>query len=159
VASLGWCPLSLSLAGILCPSPSPLTATKSDLPSPPTHPSHPHPTCQAPDTPTYVEVEFEKGDPVAIDGVRMSPATVLTELNRLGGDNGGRGSRVGGWGWGVQRFLHGQMWPCEPAGHRHKPCRWPMPAPPPHTTTAGHPLLPFLQASAAWTSSSRGLWA
>ncbi|HLW26752.1 MAG TPA: argininosuccinate synthase [Kiloniellales bacterium] len=43
---------------------------------------------QAPDTPTYIEVEFEKGDPVAIDGKRMSPATLLTELNRLGGENG-----------------------------------------------------------------------
>lgn len=43
---------------------------------------------QAPDKPTYVEVEFEKGDPVAIDGQRMSPATLLTELNRLGGANG-----------------------------------------------------------------------
>ncbi|PRW58065.1 Argininosuccinate synthase isoform A [Chlorella sorokiniana] len=43
---------------------------------------------QAPNEPTYVEVEFEKGDPVAINGVRMSPATLLTELNRLGGENG-----------------------------------------------------------------------
>lgn len=29
-----------------------------------------------------------QGDPVAIDGIRMSPATLLTELNKLGGDNG-----------------------------------------------------------------------
>jgi argininosuccinate synthase len=43
---------------------------------------------KAPDTPTYVEIQFEKGDPVAINGVRMSPATLLTELNRLGGENG-----------------------------------------------------------------------
>ena len=42
----------------------------------------------APDTPTYIEVEFEKGDAVAIDGVRMSPAQVLTRLNELGGANG-----------------------------------------------------------------------
>jgi argininosuccinate synthase len=42
----------------------------------------------APDTPTYVEIEFEKGDPVAVNGVRMSPATMLAELNRLGGENG-----------------------------------------------------------------------
>ena len=42
----------------------------------------------APDTPTYVEIEFEKGDPVGVDGVRMSPATMLAELNRLGGENG-----------------------------------------------------------------------
>jgi argininosuccinate synthase len=43
---------------------------------------------KAPDTATYVEIEFEKGDPVAVNGVRMSPATMLTELNRLGGENG-----------------------------------------------------------------------
>ncbi|SMF78841.1 argininosuccinate synthase [Tistlia consotensis] len=43
---------------------------------------------QAPDKPTYVEVEFERGDAVAVDGKRMSPATLLTELNRLGGANG-----------------------------------------------------------------------
>ena len=42
----------------------------------------------APDTPTYVELTYEAGDITAIDGVAMSPATVLTELNRLGGDNG-----------------------------------------------------------------------
>ncbi|KAI8472166.1 MAG: argininosuccinate synthase [Monoraphidium minutum] len=43
---------------------------------------------QAPDKPTYIEIGFEKGDPVSIDGVKMSPATVLTKLNQLGGDNG-----------------------------------------------------------------------
>jgi argininosuccinate synthase len=43
---------------------------------------------KAPDTPTYIEIAFEKGDPVAIDGKRLSPATLLTELNRLGGANG-----------------------------------------------------------------------
>ncbi len=43
---------------------------------------------KAPDTPTYVEIEFEKGDAVAINDVPMSPATLLTELNRLGGENG-----------------------------------------------------------------------
>jgi len=43
---------------------------------------------KAPDTPTYVEIEFEKGDPVAVDGKRLSPAALLTELNRLGGENG-----------------------------------------------------------------------
>ncbi len=42
----------------------------------------------APDAPTYVEIEFEKGDPVAVNGARMSPATLLAELNRLGGENG-----------------------------------------------------------------------
>ncbi len=42
----------------------------------------------APDTPTYIEIEFEKGDPVGVNGVRLSPAALLTELNRLGGENG-----------------------------------------------------------------------
>ena len=43
---------------------------------------------QAPDTPTYVEIEFERGDPIAIDGYRLSPATLLTRLNELAGANG-----------------------------------------------------------------------
>ena len=42
----------------------------------------------APDSPTEIEIEFENGDPVAIDGVKMSPATLLTRLNELGGVNG-----------------------------------------------------------------------
>lgn len=42
----------------------------------------------APDTPTIIEVGFERGDAVSIDGVTMSPATLLTKLNELGGDNG-----------------------------------------------------------------------
>jgi argininosuccinate synthase len=42
----------------------------------------------APDTPTYIELEFRGGDIVAIDGREMSPATVLAELNRVGGANG-----------------------------------------------------------------------
>jgi argininosuccinate synthase len=42
----------------------------------------------APDTPSYVEIEFEQGDAVAIDGEKMSPATLLTKLNALGGANG-----------------------------------------------------------------------
>jgi argininosuccinate synthase len=42
----------------------------------------------APDKATYIEVEFEAGDPVAIEGVRMSPATLLTRLNELGRANG-----------------------------------------------------------------------
>lgn len=43
---------------------------------------------QAPDKATYLEIEFEKGDPVAIDGVYLSPAEMLTRLNELGGANG-----------------------------------------------------------------------
>jgi len=42
----------------------------------------------APDAATYVEIGFRKGDAVSIDGKEMSPATILTELNRLGHDNG-----------------------------------------------------------------------
>ncbi|RDH81385.1 MAG: argininosuccinate synthase [endosymbiont of Galathealinum brachiosum] len=42
----------------------------------------------APDKPTYIELTYEKGDIVAIDGKAMSPATVLEALNKLGGDNG-----------------------------------------------------------------------
>ena len=43
---------------------------------------------EAPDKPTFVEISFEQGDAVAIDGVRMSPAALLTKLNELGGANG-----------------------------------------------------------------------
>ena len=42
----------------------------------------------APDKPAVFTIDFEKGDPVAIDGVAMSPATLLTRLNELGHDNG-----------------------------------------------------------------------
>ena len=42
----------------------------------------------APDKPTYIEIEFAKGDPIAIDGEKMSPATILTKLNELGAANG-----------------------------------------------------------------------
>ncbi len=42
----------------------------------------------APDKPTYVEIDYEKGNPVAVNGERMTPATLLAELNRLGGENG-----------------------------------------------------------------------
>ncbi len=43
---------------------------------------------QAPDKPTYIELTYQKGDIVAIDGEPMSPATVLEYLNKVGGDNG-----------------------------------------------------------------------
>jgi len=42
----------------------------------------------APNTPTYIEVTYEKGDIVAINGETLSPATVLANLNKVGGDNG-----------------------------------------------------------------------
>jgi argininosuccinate synthase len=43
---------------------------------------------QAPDKPTYITVDFEKGDAVAIDGEKLSPAKLLTRLNELGRING-----------------------------------------------------------------------
>lgn len=42
----------------------------------------------APDKATYIELTYVKGDIVAIDGVPHSPAEVLTQLNKVGGDNG-----------------------------------------------------------------------
>ena len=42
----------------------------------------------APDTPELVEITFEKGDAVAINGEALSPATILTRLNDLGGKHG-----------------------------------------------------------------------
>ena len=42
----------------------------------------------APDTATVIEIGFERGDAVSIDGEKMSPATLLTKLNELGGSNG-----------------------------------------------------------------------
>ncbi|MBO34344.1 MAG: argininosuccinate synthase [Rhodospirillaceae bacterium] len=42
----------------------------------------------APDTPTVIEIDFENGDPVAIDGEKLSPAALLTSLNELAGANG-----------------------------------------------------------------------
>jgi argininosuccinate synthase len=42
----------------------------------------------APDKPEYVEIEFARGDAVAVDGERLSPAALLTRLNELGGRNG-----------------------------------------------------------------------
>ena len=43
---------------------------------------------QAPDKPAYVEVEFEQGVPVAIDGVKYSPAELVRKANELAGANG-----------------------------------------------------------------------
>jgi len=42
----------------------------------------------APDKPCYIEIEFEAGDPVAVDGEKLSPAALLTRLNEVGGANG-----------------------------------------------------------------------
>jgi argininosuccinate synthase len=43
---------------------------------------------KAPDKATYVEIDFEQGNPVAVDGNRLSPASLLKRLNELGGKNG-----------------------------------------------------------------------
>jgi len=43
---------------------------------------------KAPDKPFYVEIGFEKGIPVTLNGESMSPVKLLTELNRIGGENG-----------------------------------------------------------------------
>ncbi len=42
----------------------------------------------APDKPTYIELTYEKGDVVAIDGVAKTPAEVMIELNKIAGENG-----------------------------------------------------------------------
>lgn len=43
---------------------------------------------QAPDTPAYVEIGFEKGVPVSVDGVKMKASDIIKKLNELGGKNG-----------------------------------------------------------------------
>jgi argininosuccinate synthase len=42
----------------------------------------------APNEATYIEIGYEKGDPVSINGEAMSPATILETLNKIGGANG-----------------------------------------------------------------------
>jgi argininosuccinate synthase len=42
----------------------------------------------APDKPTYVEIDFEKGNPVALDGVSLSPAALMEKMNDIAGANG-----------------------------------------------------------------------
>jgi len=43
---------------------------------------------EAPETPRYIELGFEGGDPVSIDGQTLTPATLLATLNTLGGEHG-----------------------------------------------------------------------
>jgi argininosuccinate synthase len=43
---------------------------------------------KAPAKPTYVEIDFEKGNPVAVDGKKMSPAVLMDHMNILAGKNG-----------------------------------------------------------------------
>ncbi|MBE9547534.1 MAG: argininosuccinate synthase, partial [Proteobacteria bacterium] len=42
----------------------------------------------APDVPTYVEIDFEKGNPIAVNGVKMGPVELLDHLNEVAGANG-----------------------------------------------------------------------
>ena len=42
----------------------------------------------APDAPTYVTIDFEKGVPVAVDGEKMKGSDIIRKLNKLGGENG-----------------------------------------------------------------------
>ncbi len=43
---------------------------------------------QAPDTPTYITLDFEKGIPTALNGEKLSPVELIEKLNKLGGENG-----------------------------------------------------------------------
>src|SRR4030095_2685752 len=43
---------------------------------------------KAPDKATYVEIQYEKGNPVALDGKKLGPSALLAELNRIAGENG-----------------------------------------------------------------------
>ena len=43
---------------------------------------------EAPDVPVYVEIDFESGNPVAIDGTRLAPVALLERVNRIGGEHG-----------------------------------------------------------------------
>jgi argininosuccinate synthase len=43
---------------------------------------------EAPDTPSYVEIDFQKGNPVALDGQAMGPVELLTQLNNIAAENG-----------------------------------------------------------------------
>lgn len=43
---------------------------------------------KAPDKPTYIEIEFKKGEPVAIDGKKMKPVALMKKLNKIAGENG-----------------------------------------------------------------------
>ncbi|MEO0994618.1 MAG: argininosuccinate synthase [Pseudomonadota bacterium] len=70
----------------------------------------------APNTPEVIEITFEKGDPVAIDGEALSPAALLTRLNELGGRHGiGRldlveGRYVGMKSRGIYETPGGTIW-------------------------------------------------
>ncbi len=70
----------------------------------------------APDTPEIIEIGFAKGDPVSVNGKELSPASLLTELNELGGRHGiGRldlveGRFVGMKSRGIYETPGGTIW-------------------------------------------------
>jgi argininosuccinate synthase len=43
---------------------------------------------KAPDKPTYLELDFQEGNCVGINGKKMNPLEVMEELNKIGGENG-----------------------------------------------------------------------
>ncbi|HAY21445.1 MAG TPA: argininosuccinate synthase, partial [Desulfobacterales bacterium] len=43
---------------------------------------------EAPNTPQYIEIDFAAGDPVAVDGQKMSPFQIIDHLNKVGGKHG-----------------------------------------------------------------------
>lgn len=46
------------------------------------------PPTKAPDEPTYITIDFEEGNPVAVDGEKLSPVAMVEKLNKIGGENG-----------------------------------------------------------------------
>ena len=60
----------------------PWSEPPEDLYQPPVSPE------KAPDKAEYVEIDYENGDPVAVNGERLSPASLLAKLNEIGGRNG-----------------------------------------------------------------------
>jgi argininosuccinate synthase len=74
----------------------------------------------APDQPEYLDIEFEKGDIVALNGVRLSPAAVLTELNRLGGKHG-----IGRLDLVENRYVGMKSRGCSNPGRHHHAARAP----------------------------------
>ena len=79
--------MTLSISQISCGQIR-LKASREPLWSPDAIPSWSVSPEAAPDQSTSEEIEFEAGQPVAIDGTSLGPADLLARLNELGGDNG-----------------------------------------------------------------------
>ena len=78
-----------SVTGTCCTSASRAASWKTPGPSPRrTCSCSPNPRRRPRTSPQYVEIDFERGDPVAVDGVGFSPAALLARLNDLGGEHG-----------------------------------------------------------------------